>query len=79
MKIPDHLRPPLLEQLEDQENSEDCLTMRGSALGHALLENNEKRDFFRKNPRTSMMINMYDKKSKEVKTNYLNIEKDLQL
>ena len=46
MKIPDHLRPPLLEQLEDQENSEDCLTMRGSALGHALLENNEKRDFF---------------------------------
>ena len=46
MKIPDHLRPPLLEQLEDQENSVDCLTMRGSALGHALLENNEKRDFF---------------------------------
>ena len=46
MKIPDHLRPPLLEQLEDQENSEDCLIMRGSALGHALLENNEKRDFF---------------------------------
>ena len=46
MKIPDHLRPPLLEQLEDQEYSEDCLTMRGSALGHALLENNKKRDFF---------------------------------
>ena len=46
MKVPDHLRPPLLEQLEDQENSEDCLTMRGSALGHALLENNERRDFF---------------------------------
>ena len=40
---------------------------------------NENRDFFRKNPRTSMMINMYDKKSKEVKNNYLNIEKDLQL
>lgn len=46
MKIPDHLVPPLLEQLEDQENSEDCLAMKGSALGHALLENNEKRDFF---------------------------------
>ena len=46
MKIPDHLRPPLLEQLEDQENSEDCLTMRGSALGHALLGNVEKRDSF---------------------------------
>ena len=40
---------------------------------------NENRDFFRKNPRTSMMINMYDKKSKEVKNNYLKIEKDLQL
>jgi len=40
---------------------------------------NENRDFFRKNPRTSMMINMYDKKSKEVKTNYIKIEKDLQL
>ena len=40
---------------------------------------NENRDFFRKNPRTSMMINMYDKKSKEVKKNYLKIEKDLQL
>ena len=37
------------------------------------------RDFFQKNPRTSMMINMYDKKSKEVKTNYLKIEKDLQI
>tara|TARA_Y100000817_G_scaffold294303_1_gene268084 strand:+ start:322 stop:1797 length:1476 start_codon:yes stop_codon:yes gene_type:complete len=40
---------------------------------------NENRDFFRKNPRTSMMINMYDKKSKEIKNNYLKIEKDLQL
>ena len=46
MKIPDHLRPPLLEQLEDQEESEDCLVMRGSALGHALLENIVRRDFF---------------------------------
>ena len=46
MKIPDHLRPPLLEQLEDQENSEDCLVMRGSALGHALLEDFIRRDFF---------------------------------
>ncbi len=40
---------------------------------------NEKRDFFRKNPRTSMMINMYDKKSNEVKLNYSIIEKDLQI
>ena len=46
MKIPDHLRPPLLEQLEDQEDSDDCLIIRGSALGHALLENEEKRDYF---------------------------------
>jgi len=46
MKIPDHLRPPLLEQLEDQEDSEDGLIMRGSALGHALLENIDKRDLF---------------------------------
>ena len=46
MKIPDHLRPPLLEQLEDQEDSEDCLIIRGSALGHALLDNEEKRDYF---------------------------------
>ena len=46
MKIPDHLRPPLLEQLEDQENSDDCLIMRGSALGYALLDNEEKRNLF---------------------------------
>ena len=46
MKIPDHLRPPLLEQLEDQEDSDDCLILRGSALGHALLENDDKRDYF---------------------------------
>ena len=46
MKIPDHLRHPLLEQLEDQENSEDCLVMRGSALGHALLQDFIRRDFF---------------------------------
>ena len=46
MKIPDHLRPPLLEQLDDQEDSDDCLILRGSALGHALLENDEKRDNF---------------------------------
>ena len=44
MNIPDHLRPPLLEQLEDQEGSDDCLIIRGSALGHALLENIDKRD-----------------------------------
>ena len=46
MRIPDHLRPPLIEQLEDQADSDDCLVMRGSALGHALLGNNEERDFF---------------------------------
>ena len=46
MKIPDHLKPPLLEQLEDQASSNDCLVMRGSALGHALLGNNDERDFF---------------------------------
>ena len=28
MNIPDHLRPPLLEQLEDQEGSDDCLIFR---------------------------------------------------
>ena len=46
MKIPDHLRPPLLEQLDDQENSDEYLIIRGSALGYALLDNEEKRDFF---------------------------------
>ena len=46
MRIPDHLRPPLIEQLDDQADSDDCLVMRGSALGHALLGNNEERDFF---------------------------------
>ena len=46
MRIPDHLRPPLIEQLEDQADSGDCLVMRGSALGHALLGNNDERDFF---------------------------------
>ncbi len=40
---------------------------------------NENRDFFRKNPRTSMMINMYDKKSKEMKLTYKKIERNFQL
>ena len=35
-----------MEQLEDQEDSDDCLIIRGSALGHALLGNEEKRDSF---------------------------------
>ena len=39
----------------------------------------ENRDFFRKNPRTSMMINMYDKKSKEMKLTYKKIERNFQL
>jgi hypothetical protein len=46
MKIPDHLRPPLLEQLNDQEDSEDYLVLRGSALGYALLGDETKRDSF---------------------------------
>ena len=46
MKIPDHLNKPLLEQLSDQETSDDYLVMRGSALGYALLNENEKRDEF---------------------------------
>lgn len=39
----------------------------------------ENRDFIRKNPRTSMMINMYDKKSKEMKLTYKKIERNFQL
>ena len=43
MKVPEHLVKPLLEQLEDQEVSDDCLVIRGSALGYAILDNVEKR------------------------------------
>mgnify|MGYP001345071757 FL=1 len=46
MKIPDHLRPPLMEQLEDQSESDDCIVMRGSALGYGLLGEDKKRDEF---------------------------------
>jgi len=46
MKIPEHLNKPLLEQLSDQANSDDYLVMRGSALGYALLNEDEKRDEF---------------------------------
>ena len=46
MKIPDHLNKPLLEQLSDQETSDDCLVIRGSALGYALLNEDAKRDEF---------------------------------
>ncbi|DAC66097.1 TPA: hypothetical protein HA324_04970 [Candidatus Thalassarchaeaceae archaeon] len=46
MKVPEHLVKPLLEQLEDQEVSDDCLVIRGSALGYAILDNVEKRDEF---------------------------------
>ncbi len=46
MKIPDHLRPPLMEQLEDQSESDDCTAMRGSALGYGLLGEDKKRDEF---------------------------------
>ena len=44
MKVPEHLVKPLLEQLEDQEFSDDCLVIRGSALGYGILDNLEKRD-----------------------------------
>jgi hypothetical protein len=44
MKVPEHLAKPLLEQLEDQETSEDYLVIRGSALGYAILDNIDKRD-----------------------------------
>ena len=40
---------------------------------------NDYRWFFRKNPRMSMMVSMYDKKSNEVKINYKSIIKSLQL
>ena len=46
MKIPEHLRKPLLEQLSDQADSDDYLIMRGSALGHGLLGDDSKRDEF---------------------------------
>jgi len=46
MKVPEHLAKPLLEQLEDQETSEDYLVIRGSALGYAILDNIDKRDEF---------------------------------
>lgn len=46
MKIPDYLNKPLLEQLSDQADSDDYLVMRGSALGYALLNEDEKRDEF---------------------------------
>ena len=46
MKIPEHLNKPLLEQLSDQADSDDYLVMRGSALGYALLNEDEKRDEF---------------------------------
>lgn len=46
MKIPEHLHKPLLEQLDDQENSEDYLVIRGTALGYGLLNDNEKRNEF---------------------------------
>ena len=46
MKISEHLRKPLLEQLRDQADSDDYLVMRGSALGHGLLGDDSKRDEF---------------------------------
>jgi len=46
MKIPEHLYKSLLEQLDDQSNSEDILVTRGTALGYGLLDDIEKRDEF---------------------------------
>ena len=46
MKVPEHLVKPLLEQLEDQEVSDDCLVIRGSALGYGILDYVENRDEF---------------------------------
>ena len=46
MKIPEHLRKPLLEQLSDQSDSDDYQIIRGSALGHGLLGDDSKRDEF---------------------------------
>ena len=40
------MNKPLLEQLSDQETSDDYLVMRGSALGYALLNEDAKRDEF---------------------------------
>ena len=40
---------------------------------------NENRDFFKKNPRTSMMINMYDRKSDEMKKKYTLIEENIKI
>ena len=44
MKIPEHLNKPLLEQLADQADSDDFIVIRGTALGHGLLEDMEKRN-----------------------------------
>ena len=46
MKIPEHLRKPLLEQLSDQADSDDYQVKRGSALGHGILGDDSKRDEF---------------------------------
>ena len=40
---------------------------------------NENRDFFKKNPRTSMMINMYDRKPEEMKRKYTLIEENIKI
>ena len=46
MKIPEHLKKPLLEQLADQADSDDFLVIRGTALGYGLLNDLDKRDEF---------------------------------
>ena len=40
---------------------------------------NENRTFFKKNPRMSMMVNLYDKKPNDLKLSYLEIEKSFHI
>ena len=53
MKIPEHLNKPLLEQLNDQADSDDYLVMRGSALGYGLLNDIENRNEYIQNLKIS--------------------------
>ena len=40
---------------------------------------NENRTFFKRNPRMSMMVNLYDKKPNDLKSSYLEIEKSFHI
>ena len=39
----------------------------------------KERDFFKKNPRMSMMVNLYDKKNTDIKKKYQHILNNLQV